>query len=206
MRFQNVCVFKTLKILVDNFCMFCVKKYSILFAFFLIFSRAFCGEYNGRFAFEFGLGTGFVSYGSEEAKAIQNESSTKAVVCADFSALFPLEKRAFFSLGADCLADIRSGDKTCVLLDYAFLLGFRVYPNLAGLFACVDYALGRRTDFVGSSVEENSSWGNGFRFGLGYDFSYHKKRIAPEACFCWRRMPRGDGADNLVGVRFRLKF
>lgn len=191
----------------DNLAMLCIKRFALaVAAAVLAAAPIFAGEYKGKFSVAFGLGSGYVSYGSGAAREFSGGDSSSVVVCGDVSAFIPLEKRVFVSLGADSVLDVRSGDFTRLLWDYAFLLGVRAYPNLAGLFAQVDYALGRRSDFEGRSLERNSSWGNGFRLGLGYDFSYHTDGIAPELGFSWRRMPRGDGADNLLSVRVRLKI
>lgn len=185
--------------------------FSILFPLF-----TFAGGYRDRVAFEAGVGTGFARYGSSETRDLISSSDAESGFVADFSAFFfvPIEKRAFLALGADSVLDANwGGGESVVLWDYSFHVGFRIYPNLAGLCLNVSYALGRRTDFIdaeigGENLEttESTCWGNGFLFGAFYDFTYHTSFLAPEVGVSWKRMPRGGSSDNYINVSLKLKF
>lgn len=182
------------------------KKYLLSVVFlFLLGIQAFSAA-----GFEFGIGSGYVFYGSRETKNRNSaiSDSSQVILSTDAAFLFPLNDYISFSFGEDSTFDLRwSGDDHIYLIDYAFLTGFRVYPDMGGLFASVDYAIGRRTDFI--SIPEfdgtkNSEWGNGFKFALGYDFSYHLKSFAPELVVSLKSMPRGGSRDNIFGVSLKL--
>jgi hypothetical protein len=157
--------------------------------------------------FEVGLGSGYIFYGNDNAKSAVN-SSNQVILSTDAAFFLTMNDFIFFSLGGDAFFDFRWGSGEHIyLIDYAFLAGIRVYPNLWGLFISMDYALGRRTDFISTEKydgRESTSWGNGFKFSLGYDFSAHMKSFAPELVVSLKSMPRGGSRDNLLGVSLRL--
>lgn len=175
---------------------------------FLIFSSSFVFSYSP--GFEFGVGSGYVHYGDKETRDRNSElgSGNQVILTTDARILFPLAAQMYLSLGADSTFDGRWNGGHIFLVDYSFLLGFRMYPGLAGLVCSVDYALGRRTDFLDfDDYDETQSteWGNGFRFALGYDFSVHTNGyFAPTLGAAWKSMPRGGSRDNLITVF--LKF
>ncbi|MBQ8679685.1 MAG: hypothetical protein IJ530_07965 [Treponema sp.] len=160
--------------------------------------------------FEFGLGSGYVFYGDKATRDKNDLLSdiNQIVLATDAAFLIPANDYVIFSLGGDGVFDLRwHGSDHIYLIDYAFLAGFRVYPNFGGLYASIDYALGRRSDFY--SIEnkdssESTKWGNGFKIGIGYDFSYHLNSIAPEIFASLKSMPRGGTRDTLFCVSLKL--
>ncbi|WP_294428845.1 hypothetical protein [uncultured Treponema sp.] len=161
---------------------------------------------------EFGIGSGYVFYGDKETKnrnkALGDINQT--IFCMDALLLMPMNKQLVFSVGGDAVFDFRwQGSDHIYLMDYALLAGFRVYPNLGGLYASVDYALGRRTDVISfddHDQTQKSCWGNGFKFALAYDFSYHLNSIAPVICASLKSMPRGGSRDNIFCVSVKLSM
>ena len=160
--------------------------------------------------FEFGIGTGYIFYGGNETKD-RNKilgDTNQSILSTDASFLIPMNEFLIFSLGGDTTFDFRwKGSNHIYLIDYAFLAGFRVYPNFGGLFASVDYALGRRTDFIeleDYDEKESTKWGNGFKITLGYDFSYHLRSLGPLLCMSLKSMPRGGSRDNIFCVSLKI--
>ncbi len=183
-----------------------MKKFLILPLIFVFFAiPAFSST-----GFEIGLGSGYVSYGGKSTKNLTDALGEKnqSVIYCDASFLIQPHKNILFALGSDCVSDFRwKGKDHIYLIDYAFLAGFRVYPNLAGLFFGLDYAVGRRSDFVSLNDHEysqDSRWGNGFKFALGYDFSCHLNSIAPVLAASFKSMPRGNCRDNIFCVSLKL--
>lgn len=160
--------------------------------------------------FEIGIGSGNVFYGDSDTRARNRILSNinQAIIATDAAFLLPMNENLIFAFGGDSVFDLRwSGSDHIYLVDYAFLAGFRVYPNLGGLFASVDYALGRRTDFFSfddNSDSESTKWGNGFKFAVGYDFSYHLSSFAPLLAISLKSMPRGNSRDNILAVSMKL--
>ncbi len=160
---------------------------------------------------EFGLGSGYVFYGDTARKRIDKISgSSQFIVAGDAAYLVRLNGPVYFCLGGDLTFDAHwKGSDHVYCWDYCFDAGFRIYPGLAGLACTVNYCLGRRTDFIelpGEPGTESSSWGNGFKFGIAYDFSYNSDGFAPEVGINFRRMPRGGNeSDNILGVFLRIK-
>lgn len=161
--------------------------------------------------FEFGIGSGYTFYGDSATKDRNKElgDTNQTILAMDALFLIPVNDMLIFSLGGDSVFDFRwKGSNHIYLVDYAFLAGFRVYPKVAGLFVSVDYALGRRTDFITlDSYDDTVSteWGNGFKIALGYDFSCHLgSSIAPLIAASLKSMPRGGSRDNLFCVSLKL--
>lgn len=174
----------------------------------LIFSSSFVFSYSP--GFEFGVGSGYVHYGDKETRDRNSDlGGNQIVLTADARILFPVvQEKLYLTFGGDSTFDGRwNGGEHIFLVDYSFLLGFRAYP-IWGFVCSVDYALGRRTDFIDiddyDDDVDSTEWGNGFRFGLGYDFSFHTKGFAPMLGAAWKSMPRGGSRDNLITVF--LKF
>ena len=160
--------------------------------------------------FEFGIGSGYIFYGDSETKD-RNKAlgdTNQTILATDALMLLPVNDLLVFSLGGDMTFDFRwKGSNHIYLFDYAFLAGVKVFPKIGGLFVGVDYALGRRTDFIefnNYDGAESTQWGNGFKFSLGYDFSYHMTSLAPVLCASLKSMPRGGSRDNLFCVSIKL--
>ncbi|MCR4821904.1 MAG: hypothetical protein K5873_03415 [Treponema sp.] len=176
---------------------------AIIFLFFALPSFSNAG-------FEFGIGSGYIFYGDSQVKD-RNEAlgdTNQTILSTDGLLLLPMNDFLIFDFGADMVFDFRwKGSDHIYLIDYSFMAGFRVYPNLGGFFASIDYALGRRTDFISMKnldVTLSSNWGNGFKIGIGYDFSYHLKSWGPVLEASLKSMPRGGSRDNILCIA--LKF
>ena len=186
---------------------FCMKKnlcVLVLFSALIIHTYAFGGM-------EFGIGSGYVFYGNSETRDRNSklDSPGQFVVNTSVGYHFPLAEPVRLYLGAEGMFDLRwDGGKHIHMFDYAGLLGFQIYPGLAGLMISIDYALGRRTDYVdltgNDAYWESTQWGNGFKIGIQYDFLHGHFKFSPVVGAAWRRMPRGDGADNILSVFLKL--
>ena len=160
--------------------------------------------------FEVGIGSGYNFYGSKATRDRNDSLSdiNQILLSTDAAFLLPANDFVIFAFGGDSVCDFRwHGSDHVYLIDYAFLAGFRVYPNLGGLFASVDYAFGRRTDFFAFGSHhshDNTEWGNGFKVGIGYDFSYHFSSFAPVIAASLKSMPRGGSRDNLFCITIKL--
>ena len=163
--------------------------------------------------FEFGIGSGYVFYGEDEVRERNDKLGDNSQIILQVTTAYNLKlaEPVYLSFGVDSALDARwEGGQHVYLLDYAALVGFKVYPGIAGLQLSVDYALGRRADFFNVTGYDESSystnWGNGFKFGIQYDFLYQNNGFSPVAGIAWRRMPRGNGADNILAVFIKLSF
>ena len=161
--------------------------------------------------FDIGLSSGLPVYSDSavsDSNELVNDGDFNRVIAGglfDFS--FRLCEPLKLLLGADLLCDfIWSGSDYSNHLDYAFWSGIKAYPGIGGLNCSVAYALGRRSDFrnndADDSIISSSSWGNGFRLGVEYDFLYGSSRTCmPALGFYYRFMPRGnDTYDNVFSV------
>lgn len=182
------------------------KKFLILSALLSLFALpAFSNT-----GFEFGIGSGYVSYGDSGTRYRNNllSKENQSVIASDAAFLLQMNENLIFSFGGDALFDLRwKGSDHIYMIDYAFLAGFRIYPNLGGFFASVNYALGRRTDFISfdnNKDHDSTKWGNGFKFDIGYDFSYHLSSFAPIIAASLKSMPRGGSRDTIFFVSLKL--
>lgn len=162
--------------------------------------------------FEFGIGSGYVFYGDHEMKDHIDSigDPSQFVLAGDCAYLIRLNGPVYFCLGADILFDGHwNGGHHVYIWDYCGEAGFRIYPGIAGLACNVNYCLGRATEFYDLTDSEgsgSSAWGNGYKFGVVYDFSYNSDGIAPEIGINFRHMPRGGNeSDNVFCVFLRLK-
>jgi hypothetical protein len=188
-----------------------IKKMSICIAVLACVPSLIFAAGRNPVGYEGGFGSGFIFYGSQGVRSANRsfDASNQIILAADCAALFPLADSVFFAAGADSTFDFRwKGSDHLNRCDYAGTIGFRVYPGLAGLICSVDYALGRRTDFISLDDNdesiENTSWGNGFKFGLSYDFTGGKETYAPILGASWRHMPRGGYSDDMLVIFFKV--
>ncbi|MBR4321154.1 hypothetical protein [Treponema sp.] len=178
---------------------------------FLVIFSLFAIPAFSKAGFEFGFGSGYIFYGSTDTKDRNKVlgDTNQTILATDALFLLPMNDFLVFSLGGDAVFDFRwKGSNHIYLIDYAFLTGFKIFPKIGGLFFSVDYALGRRTDFVElDNIDDtlSTSWGNGFKFALGYDFSPHlNSSIAPVLAASLKSMPRGGSRDNLFCVSVKI--
>lgn len=107
-------------------------------------------------------------------------------------------------LGMDALTNLA---KSSVFLDYGVSFGTKIYPGLGGLNLGIEYITGRRTDVVQDTDTSSSSWGNGFRILLEYEFKNFIKSFSPSLGMAWKRMPRGNNvSDNVLSFYIRAPF
>ncbi len=162
------------------------------------------------FFWHWDIGTSAVIYGddtvNEENKLVYAENTGRFIITGDLGIGIELDDRVRFVTGGIILADFAfNTDVHANHLDYGFFSGVRIYPNLAGFNFGVDYVLGSRTDFIklpgaNDSRVTSTPWGNGFRFNVGYDFSYSGKRFAPNVEGAYRMMPRGGSYDHYFSI------
>ncbi len=170
-------------------------------------------EGSGRNAgFNIGVGSGYTFYGDRKTKDRISviDKTNQIILYTDASFKLPLADIVYINFGADNIFDARwKGGRHLYILDYSFLTGFSVYPGLQGLYFSIDYALGCRTSFYDAGTDDDdvysSQWGNGFKFGLGYDFSANSTGFSPVIGSFWRHMPRGGSSDNTIGVFIRFE-
>lgn len=142
---------------------------------------------------------------ASDDKTAQKISTQNKIVIGTFgTANFNVIRQASFFAGVDLLCDFNfNSDEYNNFLHLDFPVGFKFYPNLGGLNLSVAYALGLRINFYKSTGDGSncflSSWGNGFKFGFEYDFSYGSKHNFLPAIGCnWTFMPRGNYSyDNI---------
>ncbi len=156
------------------------------------------------------LGTAAVIYGDEKINEdnalVRAEGTGRFIITGDLGLGIELDDRVQLLTGSVILADLATNSSVHANhLDYGFFTGVRVYPQLAGFNFGVDYVLGSRTDFIQLPGETESTatstpWGNGFRFHMGYDFSYHGSRFAPNVEGSYRMMPRGGSYDHFFSI------
>lgn len=175
-------------------------------------------EKSDTFFFHWAIGTSAVIYGDDElakqTETVRDDGAGRFILAADLGLSIALDSRVRLVTGGIFTFDLCfTSGVHANRLDYSFFTGIRVYPNLAGFNFGIDYVLGSRADFVKLSEQNESStsttpWGNGFRFNIGYDFSYHGSRFAPIVQGAYRMMPRGGSYDHYFSlfVNFNLPF
>ena len=164
------------------------------------------------FGWEFGIGSGYVHYGDSDVRSRNRmiSDSNQVLLHLSTGTLIQIAPQLFFCLGVDSMTDFRwKGSDHINMVDYAGVMGFHFYPGLAGLLFDAEYALGRRTDIVALNNADDDEihstrWGNGFKFGVAYDFSHAGLGLAPVVGASWRHMPRGDSSDDIIAVFLRL--
>lgn len=196
-----------------------IMKKKIILSFVLFISIAFSALASSAernfLGLQFSLGSGFPFYGDSALYRNNNRLNEKHynrfILCGDFGLTGKLTDNLFVVVGMDSVFDFNWNDSFYSnYIDYAYLLGIQVYPGWGNLSFTLSYALGHRADFI--KQEENfetistSSWGNGFKFAVEYDFLSGGGFI-PAIGASWRFMPRGrDNYDNNISVYLRFAF
>lgn len=170
------------------------------------------------FFFHWGLGTSAIIYGDDDidkqTQVVKDDGAGRFIMAADVGLAIALDSRIRLVTGGIFTSDLCfNSDVHANRLDYSFFLGIRVYPNLAGFNFGIDYTIGSRADFIKlpgqtEGITTTTPWGNGFRFNIGYDFSYHGSRFAPIVQGAYRMIPRGGSYDHYLSifVNFKLSF
>ena len=199
-----------------------MKKIISLAAVFVLLICTASAERN-FLSFSFGLSSGIPFYGTEESNnyAKELDSSSRFVIGTYALLNLNIVKTASVYSGAELISDFKWQNPYYTNhLHCDFPLGIRLSPGLAGFSFGTAYLLGFRGDFYKVEViDENedtskvekmntaTAWGNGFKFFLEYDFSYHGSQMLPTAGLSWTFMPRGNNEyDNLLQIYFCLNL
>lgn len=198
------------------------KILSAVFLFSLSVSSLFAIE-DSIFSFDAGLSSGVTVYGDNDIRkansSVKNNGHRVALgtVC---DVNVRISDYLTFFLGNDSFFDLAwKGDYYSNHIETAFFPGLKVYPGLGGFnFSCA-YSAGTRWDFLSMPVETDEdgneipfktdpvSWGNGFRLGLEYNFSYDSNPLYPSVGFYYRLCPRGNyNWDNVFAVYVLANF
>ena len=182
-----------------------MKKISIALIITLLVTSFATAEEN-FFSCSLGLSSGIPIYGSsslsDDADKISTDSRIIAGAFLNLN-LNPINQITFFG-GAEVLSDLNwNNDSYKHFSHIGFPLGIKIYPGLGGLCFGIAYELGFRGEFLkdkeGKTSNEISSWGNGFKTVLEYNFSHiGKSNHYPTIGTSWNLMPRGHNAyDNI---------
>lgn len=180
-----------------------------------IISAIFCialASASDDFGFSWTVGSSGYIYGDEDFVArfdnYKARGNKDIVLSGEVGAKLKATENISFCvnvyLGMDMLTNFSD---FCLFLDYGFSGGVRIYPGFGGLNIGMEYVTGMRADSVKGEKASTSSWGNGFRFLLEYEFKNIIKTFSPSLGFSWRRMPRGNNtADHILSLYLRIPF
>ena len=167
--------------------------------------------------FDAGVCSGYPFYGdqqiSESNDTFNNGVYNRFFIGPVINLSFKISKPFKFVLGADTLFDlVWNGSLYNNHFDYACYGGVKFYPGLKGFNAGVYYAGGQRLDYCNQSdvapLFNATSWGNGFRISLEYDFLYESSsEVMPVLGVYYRFMPRGYYTyDNILAFYIMLAY
>ena len=148
------------------------------------------------FSFSAGLASGVPVYGANSVVATGSgiSNGNRVILGSVFAVNFNVLTQVSFFLGNDILWDMK------------------VYPGLGGLNLGLAYTLGFRADSIKiqdyGEYNKISSWGNGFKFQVEYNFAHEgKSRFYPSVGGYWNLMPRGNKSyDNLIVLYISANF
>lgn len=162
------------------------------------------------------IGTSAISYGKPEIKALHknliDKYYTRLVLSGDLGFSIELDPRIHFLCGySACVDSFIRQSESLLHLDNGGFFGLKLAPFDSGFNFGVEYNTGIRIDFhklpsIYKTQTESTKWGNGFRFSIEYDFSYHTNGFAPVIGISWRNQPRGGYSDNLSSIFVRTTF
>lgn len=189
-----------------------MKRAIIVFSLFAIFSGLFAVE--NLFSFSIGPQSGLVFYGDEDIKEdVKTLHGSHALVGAQAEVNVNPFKQITFFAGAHILCDfVKENKNYSNHIHYDFPFGVKIYPGLGGLCGGMAYTFGMRYDNVQmpetSPYTGNSSWGNGFKFLLEYNFAHDfKSHILPTIGVSWKHIPRGNKtSDNMISAYVLLNL
>lgn len=154
-----------------------------------------------------GLSSGHIFYGEENIK-LNKEIYPLAFedgkqILAGVNGCFTLNFTNRFGVFADAeiIGDFNWQEKNYSHhFDYSISSGikFSLFSAIPGLTATVGYLLGSRTDLIFVDVKDeitkvNCPWGNGYKFGLEFNFTRMiDSRFLPTIGCYWRHIPRGN--------------
>ena len=167
------------------------------------------------FSFSAGLASGVPVYGANSVVATGSgiSNGNRVILGSVFAVNFNVLTQVSFFLGNDILWDMTwSASEKSGKLHVSFPLGIKVYPGLGGLNLGLAYTLGFRADSIKiqdyGEYNKISSWGNGFKFQVEYNFAHEgKSRFYPSVGGYWNLMPRGNKSyDNLIVLYVAANF
>ncbi len=199
-----------MNIIVKNCTFSHTQKSMIILALLCVSINPLFSQSQDVFFFHWDLGTAAVIYGDDtvnsENTIVRAQDTGRFIISADVGLGVDLDKRVRLLTGALSVFDLAVNKKaTANRIDYGFFTGVRIYPQVAGFNFGVDYVLGTRSDFIklpgqSSTALSSTHWGNGYRLNIGYDFSYHGWRFAPNIEGSYRMMPRGGSQDHYFSI------
>ncbi len=179
----------------------------------LLGSSIFAKE--GLLSFSAGISSGLPVYGANSVLSTGTEipNGNRMIIGGLASANLNILSQISFYLGNDLLWDItwNSAEKSSKL-HVSFPLGIKIFPGVGGLNFGIAYTLGFRVDNIKTSsvgeYNDISSWGNGFKLHVEYDFAHDgKSKYYPSVGTYWNLMPRGNNSwDNLIVLYIAANF
>ena len=179
----------------------------------LLGSSIFAKE--GLLSFSAGLSSGLPVYGANSVLSTGTEipNGNRMIIGGLASVNLNILSQISFYLGNDLLWDItwNSAEKSSKL-HVSFPLGITIFPGVGGLNFGIAYTLGFRVDNIKTSsvgeYNDISSWGNGFKLHVEYDFAHDgKSKYYPSVGTYWNLMPRGNNSwDNLIVLYIASNF
>ena len=184
----------------------------LLICIFFASTKLFAGGMGQFFSNEILVGTGVPIYddnSQSDRKTLLDTSDYKRIV-ANLSYFLDLNISDPIKIvfGADLMSDfLWEQDFYYHTLDYAFCTGIKVFPGAMGLNLSIAYCLGNRTDFFNELIC-STSWGNGFRIAVQYDFlNSTDSKVKPLAGAYYRCIPRGANlTDHTLCIYGGIKF
>ena len=164
------------------------------------------------FGFSWAVGSSGYIYGDEDFvthfQYYKDRGNKNIVLFGEVGAKLKATENISFCanvyLGMDMLTNLSD---FCLFLDYGVSGGVRIYPGFGGFSFGMDYVTGIRANSIKGETGTTSSWGNGFRFLLEYEFTNIINTFSPSLGFSWRRMPRGNNAaDHILSFYIRIPF
>ena len=179
----------------------------------LLGSSLFAKE--GLLSFSAGISSGLPVYGANSVLSTGTEipNGNRMIIGGLSSVNLNILPQISFYLGNDLLWDItwNSAEKSSKL-HVSFPLGIKIFPGIGGLNFGIAYTLGFRVDNIKTSsvgeYNDISSWGNGFKLHVEYDFAHDgKSKHYPSVGTYWNLMPRGNNSwDNLIVLYIAANF
>lgn len=179
----------------------------------LLGSSIFAKE--GLLSFSAGISSGLPVYGANSVISTGTEipNGNRMIIGGLASVNLNILPQISFYLGNDLLWDITwSSAEKSSKLHVSFPLGIKIFPGVGGLNFGIAYTLGFRVDNIKTSsvgeYNDISSWGNGFKLHVEYDFAHDgKSKYYPSVGTYWNLMPRGNNSwDNLIVLYIAANF
>lgn len=189
-------------------------KKNLSFAFIIVFACSILSAKENLFSVSMGLASGIPIYGTDSIISTGKEidKPSRVIIGTTTSLNLNIIKQVTFFTGGDTLFDfVWDSKQHANKIHVSFPLGIKIYPGLGGLNAGLAYTLGFRIDSINTTKHEHegiSTWGNGFRLSLEYNFAHEgNSRFLPSIGGYWNLMPRGNKSyDNLIVMYVAINF